>query len=191
MGMNKFCPVCKISKAIDLFRKRSKSKTGYDYICKECHSKKQKNRWRLKSFEEKKSLNKKYYTSHRSKLKNLSLGKLINRWAQLILNRKYTCGNRTSSVSKNRFVSRQSISKKILISKAIKGLKLFPYMSFLNFRGDGNEMCYASLDRIDSNLPYSNNNIQIIPYWLNSAKLNGSIGKLHELIRDYYLRFIK
>lgn len=47
----------------------------------------------------------------------------------------------------------------------------------------------ASIDRIDSSKPYSDDNIQVIPLWLNMAKLNKSIDFLVPYLRDFSNRF--
>jgi hypothetical protein len=189
--MKKHCPVCKKEKDITLFRKRSKSKTGYDYICKVCHSEKQKERWHSKSNKEKTAISKQLYKKHRLKLATATLEEQISYWASKILSRHQCLTTKASKKSSERFKTRENLSKGFLVMKAKEALQIFPYLSFFNTRGDGNEMAYASLDRIDSNKPYSEENVRVIPLWLNSAKLNGEQSTLDSYIKEYHERFLK
>lgn len=84
---------------------------------------------------------------------------------------------------------RKHLTKDFLKEKALEGLKKFPYMKFVHInKNKKNHSAHpfsASLDRINPNLGYQEDNIQVIPTWLNSAKLNCPVEILIPLLRDF------
>ncbi len=84
---------------------------------------------------------------------------------------------------------RRHLTKAFLKERALEGLKKFPYMKFVhineNKKNYSSHPFSASLDRINPNLGYQEDNIQVIPSWLNSAKLNCPIEILIPLLRDF------
>lgn len=81
-----------------------------------------------------------------------------------------------------RFEGRKDIPLDTLYIMVKEAMIKFPYLSCCQ----GKPLwATPSIDRIDNNKPYSADNIQVIPLWLNSAKLDMPIEKLHELMRDY------
>lgn len=98
--------------------------------------------------------------------------------------------HRTTNKKENKFLCRDN-----LFQLAHEALKKFPYIKFINHmdksatRGKCARPNSASIDRIDSSKPYSDDNIQVIPLWLNMAKLNKSIDFLVPYLRDFSNRF--
>jgi hypothetical protein len=96
---------------------------------------------------------------------------------------KIWCRRWLNSSGKTRNPGRKDISFDFLYNKCIESMKLFPYMTFKNIIEDGGRKAfYASVDRIDSSKIYSEDNIVVIPLWLNSAKLDMTIDELKEVI---------
>lgn len=86
---------------------------------------------------------------------------------------------------------RRHLSKSFLKEKAMEALEKFPYIRFLHKCpgvGQKNNSYHpfsASLDKIDPKLGYDEDNVQVIPMWLNEAKLNSSMEELIPLLRDF------
>jgi hypothetical protein len=66
--MTKICTICHISKDIIFFGRNKCSKDGYHYVCKECHNKKN-NIFKKQNKEKIQQQAKKYYRTHRLKIK--------------------------------------------------------------------------------------------------------------------------
>lgn len=83
----------------------------------------------------------------------------------------------------DKFRDRRNLSKDYLILLAEEGLRKFPYLDFANIT---NKIGYrASLDRIDPNKTYEEANVQVIPMWLNSAKIDLTEQEFHEKLDHY------
>jgi hypothetical protein len=83
---------------------------------------------------------------------------------------------------RSRLKERQNLTKEHLVDLSKKGLNLYPYIVF---NSKGKRAYFASLDRIDSNKGYIKKNVQVIPLWLNSAKLDLSEIELKKLMKGY------
>jgi len=82
-----------------------------------------------------------------------------------------------------RFSSRKNLDINKVVELAYIAKQKFPY---IRFGGSGNKAFLASIDRIDSNKDYFDiNNIQIIPWWLNAAKMELSENELKTLMKEY------
>lgn len=148
-------------------------KKGYRNYCKKCATAKEKTRKQNFSEEKKKKLSKIYYKTQLNKISE-DLDYAIKTWCSRWKNGN-KCGNKYQSSKKN-------VSQKKLIELSNTALKNFPYLKFSNNKEKWET---PSVDRIDSSREYSDDNIQIIPLWLNSAKLDMSENKLIELMKLY------
>jgi hypothetical protein len=170
-----FCTICKQEKSKNEMSIRDKNAktdgTKYKNYCKKCASEITK-KWRSKKTpEELKGLNKRHYRKNKKRIQE-DENYAIRCWVHSCKSRGNTSG----------FESRKDLCTEHLIELCHEALKKFPYLVFKQ----GKEKWQTpSLDRIDSNLPYSNDNVRIIPLWLNSALLDMSDSKLHELMVDY------
>lgn len=119
----------------------------------------------------------KYQKHYKQKMNRLEKGtdrQKIRNWASRAI-------NRYKSDAKH-FSSRKNLSIDLLEKLAFQALEKYPYIEF--FRPS--KIAYrASLDRIDSSKPYSPKNVQILPFWLNSAKVDLSEKELKRLIKSY------
>lgn len=152
-------------------------------ICKKCHCNNNKIWYKSLSKEDKSKRSKEYYKKRKEKIKNFTEDEKIIEWAKRFRNRSIIGLKR-----KDNFNSRKDLSIDLLVEKAKEGLNKFPYMTFLDSK---NKWATASVDRIDSSKEYSEDNIRVVPFWLNSAMLNLDDDKFHELITHYYINFIE
>lgn len=160
--------------------------------CKKCHSEEEKVRRSKKTKEELKSLSDTHY---KTKLKKLSvldeenpqdLEYAISRWCTVNINRN----------SEKRFKSRKDLNREQLKELCYKAKELFPYITFNNSRkGEYTSAFWASLDRVNPNKPYADDNIIVVPLWLNSAKLDSSYEEMFNLFdmidRDKFLKHVE
>lgn len=148
-------------------------------LCKECHNAESLKRWHLLSFEKKKEKGRIGYL--KIKEKNISLSQndidfCVRKWIMKWKNRW---------VESDFLASRKNLDIDQLIILAKQGLEKFPYMDF-SIDKKSKQAYWASVDRIDSDLDYSNiNNLQFVPFWLNSAKMDLSINELKEVMRQF------
>lgn len=109
---------------------------------------------------------------------------LINKWVIKNKNR----------VTEKRFKQRKVLDSDNLKFLCYKARELFPYITFNNKRDGRNSQTWASIDRVDPTKPYSDDNIIVVPLWLNSAKLDSSYQELFDLFdlvnRDEFFRFV-
>ena len=151
----------------------AKAKTDskkYKTYCKSCASKITK-QWKNKlSDEEKQQKHKTAYSKRKEKLK-YDLDYSIRHWTS-------SCKKRQGK----RFEGRKNLSTEHIVQLCYEALEKFPYISF--FQGKEKYQT-PSLDRIDNSIPYSDDNVRVIPLWLNSAKLDMTDDKLNELILHY------
>lgn len=133
----------------------------------------------------------KYYNNHKQRMANLDefteegLEIAIHKWA--IKNR-----NRSSE---RKFKQRLNLSLENLKMLCYKAREIFPYITFINKRESTETYAnWASIDRIDSKLPYSDDNIIVVPMWLNSAKLDATyevvFNKFEILDKRKFLEFV-
>lgn len=153
--------------------------------CKECNRKKSKDHYQNLNKEEKekkKTYFKKNYYRSKERLNSLSLDEQIIRWCKHSVSRSAYFDTKQKSLN-----SRKDLNIEELKKLCYEGLEKYPYMTFLNLKSEKNNILnWASLDRIDSSKDYSDiNNLQIIPLWLNSAKLNQSEEELQIKIIHY------
>lgn len=177
----KTCNVCNKEKELNLFVKRTSNKSGVTSYCKECHKDKEANYRKTFSKNKKQQIaekQKQNYLHFRKKLEsgNLTQQEKIEIW----LNNWYK--------HKTQFPDRVNIPKETLRELAVKAINQFPYITYGNVRGKITAD-FASVDRIDPNLGYSVDNIRIVPFWLNSAKLNLTESQLKERIKHFYEHF--
>lgn len=166
----KICSTCKIEKELSEFGYDKRTKDNKRYQCKKC-TRDYNNNWINNNKEKYKKTYYKNYSIHKDKARN-DKDYSIKAWAM-----KWRSTRR-----KIKFMaSRKNVSLDYLIELANKALLIFPYLQFAF--GNKNKAYTASVDRIDSKKPYSNDNIKIIPFWLNSAKLDLNEEEFKELIR--------
>ena len=179
IGENIRCFKCKEFKNKDFFQK---CKDGYKTICKKCHSESEINRLSKISREKKRETSVKEYNKIKEKRKKAALNELpieesIKIWIDNVIKRKCSGG---------KFSSRKNLCRKNLMEKCLKAKELYPYIVFCYVEGLGlKRSMIASLDKIDSLKEYSDDNIQVIPLWLNSAKLDLNQDELDDLIISY------
>ena len=154
-----------------------KKKGGHRSLCKSCHAKYEKERKKIREQEnpelksERIRKGREYYKQKREQIGE-DLDARIYFWA--------TQWRNTPREGRDR----SQITQKNLVELTYKGLEEFPYMLIL----EKDKMhITASVDRIDSKLGYTDDNIQVIPYWLNSAKLNMEDNELREYM-SHFLR---
>ena len=142
-------------------------------ICKRCHAYREHER-RTKAeianpnlVEERKQQSRDRYERKREQIKT-DLDARIRFWAKQNKNRSTH--------------NRKELSIEFVVEEAKKALEVFPYMKFLD---RDNLFDTASIDRIDSTKGYTDDNIRIVTYWLNSAKMNMSEEQLKERMQHY------
>ena len=167
------CSKCQEEKSLEEMSIRNKNEIKiykkYKTYCKKCSSNLTKE-WRNKNPDKVKKLNKIAYEKIKISIDN-NIDYAINYWCDHWINR-----------SGNQFYSRKNINKNHLIALCQNALKIYPY---LKFQQNKEKWETPSVDRIDSSKPYTNDNITVIPLWLNSAKLDMDINQLHKLIKHY------
>lgn len=139
-----------------------KKKEGHRRICKPCHNKSEKERRNRKEQEnpalkdKRQSYAREAYKQRRKQIEEDPDAR-IRFWA----------AQWRSTPRQGR--DRSQVTQDKLVELTYEGLKKFPYMRVLE-----KDKMYitASVDRIDSSKGYTDDNIQVIPYWLNSAKMN-------------------
>lgn len=167
-----YCTVCKSSKNKD---EMCMSKGKARGMCKECHAIEEKERWTKKPQEERQHIAKQYHKNFTKKRKEgyYSDEEILHKWCLRNVNRKKLKGGR----------DRENLSLETLKRLCNKSVELFPYISFNNFEDTGDKWAWASIDRIDPSRGYSDDNIVVVPLWLNSAKLDTTYTHLFELIK--------
>lgn len=166
------CSKCKKNKKLkELCIVKGKARN----YCKVCHAKCERLRWNNLPFKEKQKRSKKYYKNRLAKEDKFSLDEHINNWCHKQINR----------TTESKFKDRKNLDKEVLKKLCYIAIKKFPYISFYNKRGYSKMALAASIDRINPNKGYTNNNIQILPLWLNSAKLDLTLKQLNKLIKQY------
>lgn len=159
------CYRCQEEKTLGEMSVRCHKKKTYKTYCKKCANEMAKE-YRKRNPPD----TKKQYETLKEKLKENS-DSTIRYWCSSWKQRKG-----------ERFEGRKDIPLDTLHLMVKEAMIKFPYLSCCQ----GKPLwATPSIDRIDSNKPYSADNIQVIPLWLNSAKLDMSMEKLHELMRDY------
>ena len=148
---------------------RNKKKGLYKTWCKKCASKETKE-WRLKHPERYENLKNEQYKKNKAR-KMSDNDYAIRQW----------CSNWKKRQG-DRFEGRSSIGLDFLVSLMEESIKRFPY---IHCRPGRSLWETPSVDRIDPSKPYSEDNIVVIPLWLNSAKLDMPLEKLHDLMKDY------
>lgn len=165
--MSKTCIYCKETKLEQEF---VRYKTTIRNECKRCKANAERKRRQNRSEQEQKELNQRNYKRQKELLPKRSTDQLINLWCTRQLKRKN--------------LNRSSLSREFLIDQCKLARRKFKYIVFdlsqTRYRG-----LLASIDRIDSSKGYTEDNIQVIPLWLNSAKLDLPIDYLHELMESY------
>jgi len=177
------CIRCQEEKEEELFAKMKRNKNGRASFCKRCAASSQQKKIKnydeikLKAFKEKSAKYKKVWHEKRqlSLINNeVSIDDRIELWAV----------RRISAPNKSK--GRRLLDKELLIEKAKEFLKIFPYMVFINKRGGKTPILFAaSVDRVDNELDYTNENSIIVPFWLNLAKGMGTYEELLTCIKDF------
>lgn len=185
--------VCYVCKEIKDFKEcvpeknKNKSVTGYRNMCLVCnrkHSNKYYYELKQKPNKYKKRLRagRKHYYRSKEYLSTLPIDKLIVRWCKKNIGRCKTYSGRKKAVKL--LQSREKIPLEFLIQLAYAAIKKYPYIDFRP--NQGTSLNRPSLDRIDSSKDYSDlSNLEIIPLWLNSAKLKASYEELNKNILHY------
>lgn len=163
-------------------------------ICKACRCNEEKNRRAKKTKEELKEISAKHYRTQIERFAALDefdpeeIEIVIHRWA---------VKNRIRN-SESKFKQRMNLDLENLKMLCYKAREIFPYITFNNKRSKDSKwdtFTWASIDRIDPTLPYRDDNILVVPLWLNSAKLDfSSYRDLFEFIdsmdRGKFLNFL-
>jgi len=153
-------------------------KKVYRTLCKKCHSDDETRRRSLRSSEEKKEVGRKSYSIQKERRKQGALGmipieKQIDIWVK-------------RAITRNDKRDRVNLCKKLLIEKCFKAKKLYPNIIFCFVENlNLNRSMIASLDKIIPSQGYTNENTQVIPLWLNSAKLNSTQEEFDNNILEY------
>ena len=151
--------------------------------CKSCHTRDNTINRAKKSDEHLKEVSKRTYRKRKERISSgfYTEDELIRIWCRKA---------RTKSGLKNSR-TRENLSVGVLYEKALIAKQMFPYITFNNSRLNNDHHNWASLDRIDSSKGYEDDNVIIVPLWLNSAKLNMTYKQLLDLIStiptDYLL----
>jgi hypothetical protein len=163
------CSRCQEEKTQDEMSVRSRSKKTYKKYCKKCAALMTKEYIKRNPRDTKKD-----YQVLKSKLQE-NTDYTIRYWCSSWKQRKG-----------DRFAGRKEIPLDTLVYMVKDAMVKFPYLSCCQ-----NKPLWQtpSVDRIDSSKPYSVDNIIVIPLWLNSAKLDMSLDKIHELMKDYIHSF--
>lgn len=167
-----YCNYCNNNIPKELFCFSKGKKRSY---CKACHALKEKQR-RLKYTEQEKndSLKRAMESYHRQRDKFKKLDK-----ADSLLIHKWVIRNRVRRDLKSKKV--RNLDYTFLKNKLEESLKIFPYMILRKF--DGPKAFIASIDRIDPNLDYSENNVVVVPLWFNSGKLDLKIIQFLDMMK--------
>jgi hypothetical protein len=137
--------------------------------------------WRDKlSGKEKKEYYKLKHQALREKKKKIASDSLpqedqINFWVTNILN-----------LNTKRHDERKSLCRESLKEKCRAAKEKFPDLIFYFVKGVSKQRLWlASLDRIDSNLGYTDDNVQVIPLWLNLAKSDSTQDEIDDILYSY------
>lgn len=148
-------------------------------LCKKCHAEKNLDMWRSLSKEEKQKRGRNNYLHNKAKQIQLSKDNIdytVKKWIQKWKNRW---------VDSDFLASRKNLNSDQLFVLAKEGLEKFPYMDF-SISKSVKKGYWASVDRINSEEDYSNiNNLQFVPFWLNSGKVDLSIDELKYVMKDF------
>jgi len=149
--------------------------------CKNCHRLCEKIRREKMTPERRKEIGTRNYLKQVERNSNLDESKdedlktCIKLWIQTNTNRR----------TEGRFKERKGLDRKNLTNLCFVAKTIFPYITFNNNRKkDKTAHCWASLDRIDPNKPYTDDNVVVVPLWLNSAKLDSDYFELFKLVDD-------
>lgn len=164
--MDKTCIYCKKTKPINYF---VKYKLGFRNECKECKAIQERIRRQTRTKEQSQIINRKNYLRQKELLISRSQTELINFWCARQLKRKE--------------FDRSKISKDFLIDQCKLAKRRFKYLAF-DLSRTTHRALLASIDRIDPTKGYTEDNIQVVPLWLNSAKLDLPIDFLHKLMES-------
>lgn len=164
IGENRICRICNQLKDIIYFFKinSTNKKTYVSWQCKECFN--------LKRIEKKRKI-KESFKENRDNKKILNV--YIKKWASSARCKKFEKENK----------DRKSLTQEQLINLAYEGIKLYPYIDFASV--DNKKATLASLDRKDGNFGYVENNMQVIPLWLNCAKIDFSQEEFESKLNHY------
>lgn len=168
----KKCTKCQQEKSVkDFVMKKKKPRS----VCKACHAAYQREYNKKCDPELKKARNLRSQEQQKTRRKEICSGERpieeqIDYWAKKMLHRS----------------NRKELSLEVVKKLALQAKQKFPYLKFGYLRSRSKNCGYsASIDRINPELGYTNDNIQIIPLWLNSAKLTLSEQELRKLMNHY------
>lgn len=177
------CIRCQEEKEEEFFGKMKRNKSEKMGVCKKCWAFAQREKIKkydeikLKAYKEKSAKYKKAWVEKQqlSLINNeISIDDRIELWA----------GRRIKAPNKSK--GRRNLKKELLVEKAKEFLKIFPYMVFLCQRESKIPILYAaSVDRLDNELDYTNENSIVVPFWLNLAKGMGTYEELLICIKDF------
>lgn len=176
----KTCKRCLIEKSLDDFSDSKQNGNIYKKAnCKECRNiieKEHRDKIDINTKREK------YKKVYKQQLERIKIDKEydIRKWATIWKARPKE--NPYRLVQQKFLDSRKDIPLEELIRLAKIAYEKFPYMQFAY--KTKLKLYTASVDRIDSNKPYTLDNIKVVPFWLNSAKLNGTFDELLGLIEQ-------
>ena len=179
-GENIKCYICQDIKHQTLF---PCVKGIYRTGCKKCHAKKEAiRRPNIPADVLKQSQIKTYKHIKRRKLD--AVHDLIPLYDQIMLWVRKT----TTRSSEKKFTTRKNLCRDILVAKCYEAKDKYPGILFSFIYDMGlNRGMIASLDRIDSSKGYTDENTQVIPLWLNSAKMDQSQVQIDDIIVSYVL----
>jgi len=163
------CSRCQEEKTLEEMAVRNKKKGSYKTWCKKCATIETR-QWRERHPERATKLGRFQYEKNKAR-KMSDNDYAIRQW----------CSDWKKRPGE-KFEGRASIGLDFLVSLMKDGIKKFPY---LHCRPGRSLWETPSVDRIDASKPYSEDNIVVIPLWLNSAKLDMPLEKLHGLMREY------
>jgi hypothetical protein len=177
------CVRCQEEKEEEFFIKMKRNKSGRANICKKCWAFSQQEKIKkydeieFKDFKEKAAKRSKFwYEKQQISLINneISTDDRIKLWALRRIN------------APNKSKGRRDLNKELLIKKAKDFLKIFPYMVFVCKKESQIPILFsASIDRLDNELDYTDENSIVVPFWLNLAKGMGTYEELLTCIKDF------
>lgn len=99
--MKQLCKYCNIEKTLDRFSKKSNSKTGYAYKCKDCHNKYVREVWYKKNAKKQIIASKRWKEKNRAKVLSTRYNIDKNSIEELILEKKgkcFICGKKDNNL---------------------------------------------------------------------------------------------
>lgn len=174
-----YCRICEENKTWEEMTKNRTKPLGVNSECKACRRQMGRDYYKSLDVGVRSARDKSAYKRGREKYLQCDDEYLIiKHWVD------HQCRRR--SEKRPQYAGRRQLDKKLLFMMCLESKMHFPYITFKNIREDAQDTGWkwASLDRIDSTQPYSNDNVCIVPMWLNSAKMNMKYEELFNLLQE-------